>query len=192
CVSELIQTAKKGRRGTSGKRMQTVSGGQSQTETSGQSRTETGGQFLAETSGQSRTKTGRRERSGFGNALRIARTFAIVNVSWYFTCADSVSHALTMIRYSLTRFSPAALLQIPAGRPGTGTAGTPFALFALACGILLMLVYGILCERAERDETKPLPALPLAASFVMYLLLLVSIPLLAPAGTQGAFIYAQF
>ncbi|MBR0172811.1 MAG: MBOAT family protein [Lachnospiraceae bacterium] len=139
-----------------------------------------------------RTVSAKRERSGFGNALRIARTFAIVNVSWYFTCADSVSHALTMIRYSLTRFSPAAVLQIPAGRPGTGTAGTPFALFALACGILLMLVYGILGERAERDEEKPLPALPLAASFVMYLLLLVSIPLLAPAGEQGAFIYSQF
>lgn len=141
---------------------------------------------------RAQTESGKQAHGGFGDALRIARTFAIVNVSWYFTCADSVSHALTMIRYSLTRFSPAAVLQIPAGRPGTGTAGTPFALFALACGILLMLVYGILCERAERDEAKPLPALPLAASFAVCLLLLVSIPLLAPAGAQGAFIYAQF
>ena len=121
----------------------------------------------------------------------VLRTFALINFSWYFTCADSAEHALSMIRKSVTRFAPAELLTIEAGRAGTGTAYTPYALLTLAFGILLLFVVSYLQETGRLSEER-IAKIPLVLQYAAVLVLLFAIPVLAPVGNNGGFLYAQF
>lgn len=122
-------------------------------------------------------------------AVRIVRTFVLVNFGWFFFLADSFQDALHYIRLSATQFAPALLLQIPAGR--LGAAYTPYALMTIAAGLFLMLLVGIIRERGTAVMNQ-LTRLPLFVQVALGILLTLSIPLFAPMGVPGGFIYAQF
>lgn len=78
----------------------------------------------------------------------IIRTFVLVNISWFFDRADTVGQALHMMRLAVTRFAPAELLLIPAGKEGT--AFTPYALLILAVGCMILFIVSVLQERGIR------------------------------------------
>ena len=129
------------------------------------------------------------KESSAWHAVRVVRTFVLVNFGWFFFLADSFENALAYIRLSVTSFTPALLLRIPAGR--LGTAYTPYALWTLFASLLLMLLVGIIRERGV-PVMNTLTKLPLWAQVALGCALICAIPLFAPMGVPGGFIYAQF
>ena len=137
---------------------------------------------------QTKTRLGIRSESRGWRLFTILRTFALINLSWYFDCTASAREALRMIRLSLTRFSPAQFLSIPAG--GAGLRYTPWALLTLAVGVLIVFLVELLQEkgRLEREPER----MHWLVQTALILALIVSVPLLGPTSAARGFIYAQF
>lgn len=119
----------------------------------------------------------------------IARTFVIINISWYFDCAASFVQAFRMIKYSVTRFNPGELLTISSGK--LGTAYTPYALATLVIGCLILLTVSILKENGVKVRER-IAALPVPATALLSLVLIVLIPMFGPMAAARGFMYAQF
>ena len=121
-------------------------------------------------------------------AVRILRTFLLVNISWYFDMAVSLGAALTMMKNTFTGFSLAALSDGSLLRLGLDR--KDYAALALSCTVLLAVS---LLQENHVNIRDTLSAKPLAARWCVYLMLLFSIPLLGQITmTGGGFIYAQF
>ena len=121
-------------------------------------------------------------------AVRILRTFLLVNISWYFDMAESLEAALTMMKNTVTGFSLAALSDGSLLRLGLDR--KDYAALALSCTVLLAVS---LLQENHVNIRDTLSAKPLAARWCVYLMLLFSIPLLGQITmTGGGFIYAQF
>ena len=68
-----------------------------------------------------------------------------------------------MLRLAVTRFAPAELLLIPAGKEGT--AFTPYALLILAVGCMILFIVSVLQERGIRiRETLSRCSLPVTVA----------------------------
>ena len=119
----------------------------------------------------------------------VLRTFVLINISWYFDCADSFGTAMKMMKYSVTQFAPSQLLTISSGK--LGTAYTPTALAILGVGCVIMFVIGLIKEKGVNIPEK-FSELPLPAEFAVFLLLFICIPVCAPMGEARGFLYAQF
>ena len=130
-----------------------------------------------------------RDKAVWYQAFMMIRTFILINISWYFDCADSFGTAMRMIKYSVTRLDPAEFMSISSGK--LGTAYTPYALLTLILGCILLLTISILQERGVRIRER-LSALPLPVEFGLCFLLLICIPLFGPMAASRGFIYAQF
>lgn len=129
------------------------------------------------------------DRSKGWHLFMILRTFALMNLSWYFDCVTSLSQALKMIRYSVTRFDPSQFLTIAAGKLGTDF--TPYALCILAAGCMILFSVSFLQERG-RDPEKDVLKAPAALQILIFLLLLLAALALGPQSAGRGFIYAQF
>ena len=119
----------------------------------------------------------------------VLRTFILINISWYFDCADSFGTAMKMMKYSVTRFAPSQLLAISSGK--LGTAYTPTALAILGVGCFIMFVTGLIKEKGVNIPEK-FSELPPAAEFAVFALLFICIPICAPMAEARGFLYAQF
>ncbi len=118
----------------------------------------------------------------------ILRTFALIQLSWYFDCAASLKEAMHMIGLSLTHFAPAEFLAIPAA--GAGLRYTPYALLTLCVGVAIWFVVDLLQDKGKlQREPERMHWLVQTA---VILALIVSVPLLGPASAARGFIYAQF
>ncbi len=123
--------------------------------------------------------------------FQIARTFILVNISWFFDRADTVGQALAMMRNSVTRFTPAKLLDVPVG-PGGSTNFTAIALVIILFGTAVVFAFSLLRERGV-DVAAWIMQRPLAVKTAIYLVLLMMLPALGqPPAITGGFIYAQF
>ena len=144
--------------------------------------------LLGDFYGRAKTRLGIRSESRGWRLFMILRTFALINLSWYFDCTSSAREALRIIRLSLTRFSPAQFLSIPAG--GAGLRYTPWALLTLAVGVLIVFLVELLQEkgRLKREPER----MHWLVQTTLILALIVSIPLLGPTSAARGFIYAQF
>ncbi len=129
------------------------------------------------------------DKAGWYHGFMMLRTFILINISWYFDCADSFGQAMKMMRYSVTRFAPGELLEISSGK--LGTAYTPYALLTLALGCLALLIVSILREKGigvrEKIAARPVPAVA-----ALSLVLIVLIPMFGPMAAARGFLYAQF
>ena len=123
--------------------------------------------------------------------FQIARTFLLVNISWFFDRADTVGQALRMMKNTVTRWEPSALLSVPVGSGGTA-AYTALALGVLLTGCVHLFAVSFFQERG-RDVFAGLAARPPLVRLAVYGIILFAIPVLGqyPAST-GGFIYAQF
>lgn len=144
--------------------------------------------LLAGLYAKAKSRLGIRDDTKGWRLFTILRTFALMNLSWYFDCASSFGEAMQMIGWSLTRFQPAQLLTIAAGR--AGTAYTPYALLTLAAGTALLFAVEVLQERGTLGEVPERAPRVLRAAAL--LALVVSVPLLGPMSEARGFLYAQF
>ena len=130
-----------------------------------------------------------RDNSFGWRIFMMARTFALMNLSWYFDCVRTPGEALHMIRNSLTHFSPAQFLLISSGK--TGTAYTPTALAILCVCVLVIFCVSVLQERGLKIR-ETMSAWPMSAQYGLCFLLLLCTLCLSPMASGGGFIYAQF
>ncbi|MDO4804808.1 MAG: MBOAT family O-acyltransferase [Lachnospiraceae bacterium] len=131
-----------------------------------------------------------KDQVGF-HLFQVARTFALVNISWYFDRADTVGQAFAMMRNAVTHFSPAALLTIPVG-PGGSTNFTVVAIAIILFGTAVLFAVSLLRERGC-DVALRIMQMPAAARLAVYLVMLMALPALGqPPAITGGFIYAQF
>lgn len=120
--------------------------------------------------------------------FQILRTFVLVNIGWYFDMGISFTAALIMMKQTVTGFSfltltDGSLLQL-------GLSMADYAV--LIMGSMVIFVVSLLKEH-KISVRESLSKKPLIVRWGVYLLLMVSIPLLGQVTTgQGGFIYAQF
>jgi len=122
--------------------------------------------------------------------FQILRTFLLVNISWFFDRANSVSEACDMMKNALIHFNPAELLTIPMGESGTGFTPIGIGIVILASAILFTV--SVLQERGICIRSA-IAARPLVLRWAIYLFLVFALPVLGqPPSATGGFIYAQF
>lgn len=122
------------------------------------------------------------------HVIRIVRTFILVNISWYFDMAVSLSAAFAMMKSTVTGFSMAAL-----------TDGTLLTLgldkldyMILTVGCLVVFLISLLQERGIKIR-ESLGRKPLVIRWAVYGMLVFGIPMFGYVmTTTGGFIYAQF
>jgi len=120
---------------------------------------------------------------------KILLTQAFVLLTFSFYASDDLPQSLRVLRLVFTRFSPAALLSVPAGR--SGAAGAPGALLLIVAGTAAVVAVGCLKETGRVPE-HPEEALPEPVRFAAFVLLLVGIGILGCTAAPKGFIYAQF
>ena len=120
--------------------------------------------------------------------MRIIRTFFLVNISWYFDMALSLSAAVTMIKNTVLGFRISALydgtlLQLGLDR---------LDYIQLLIGVAVLFAVGILQEKGIRIRER-ISSYPLLIRWGIWMILLFSLPFFGyiTAG-KGGFIYAQF
>ena len=90
----------------------------------------------------------------------ILRTQFLFVIQSIFDCAVTVKGSFHLLKLTLTRFAPAQLLTIPAGREGAAFA--PWALLIIIAGTILVIAAGCIQEKGvdlrERIARLPLPA----------------------------------
>ena len=125
--------------------------------------------------------------------FRIARTFILVNISWFFDRAKDVPSALLMMKNTLTRFDPGQILDpgIEIGE-ASGTTYTIITLVVILGGCLLVFAVSLL-EEQGRKLPEIFEKQHWLVKSAVYLCLILALPALGqPSGEAGGFIYAQF
>ncbi|MEF9945609.1 MAG: MBOAT family O-acyltransferase [Lachnospiraceae bacterium] len=122
------------------------------------------------------------------HVVRILRTFLLVNISWYFDMAVSLSAAFTMMKNTVTGFTMKTLTD------GTlltlGLDKLDYAILAIGC--VTVFIISLLQENGV-EIRKSLGAKPLLVRWAVYLMLIFALPFLGFITTGGGgFIYAQF
>lgn len=122
--------------------------------------------------------------------FQIARTFLLVNISWFFDRADTVPQALAMMKNAVTCFHPEDLLKVHVGTAGTVYTVLALGILAAGCGVIFIVSF--LQENGMKIRAT-IAAKPWLVRWAVYLILLFSIPMLGqPPDSTGGFIYAQF
>ena len=131
------------------------------------------------------------EKSAGWQVFQILRTFLLVNISWFFDRADTVSQAFSMMKNSVTQWSPGKIQEIPIGQGGT-TDYTIYALAILALGVMVLFIFSFFEEKGINLFSRLMKA-PVLLRGAVYLGILLCLPIFSqyPALT-GGFIYAQF
>lgn len=128
------------------------------------------------------------ETSPLWKGFQIARTFVLVNISWYFDMAVSLGAAFAMMKstvvgFRLSTLTDGSLLQL-------GLGAEDFLILVVGC--LVVLAVSVLQERGVSIRSR-LAEAPLPLRWGIYLALIFSMAALGQIeGTEGGFIYAQF
>lgn len=129
------------------------------------------------------------DKSRGWHVFMVLRTFALMNLSWYFDCVDSLQTALKMIRYSVTQFDPSVFLTVSAGKQGA--AYTPVALVILLTGCVCLFAVSFLQEKGV-DFHRVIARQPVMIQVTVCFVLLMAALMLGPMSAGRGFIYAQF
>ncbi|MGN8920628.1 MBOAT family O-acyltransferase [Lachnospiraceae bacterium HCP28S3_F9] len=122
------------------------------------------------------------------HVIQILRTFLLVNISWYFDMAVSLSAAWAMMKSTVTGFTLQTLSD------GTimslGLDRLDYAILAMGC--LVVFLISVLQERGVKIR-ESLGQKPLILRWAVYGMLVFCIPMFGCVmDTAGGFIYAQF
>lgn len=119
----------------------------------------------------------------------IVRTFIIVNLRWFLDRSEDMKQGFRVLKLAFTRFSPAQLFLIPAGREGK--AFTLPALAIICAGCIIMLALGIIEEKGI-DIRSRINSLRFPVAAAICFLLFLMIGLFGCTAAPRGFIYAQF
>ena len=124
-------------------------------------------------------------KSGAWHVVQILRTFLLVNISWYFDMAVSLSAAFAMMKSTVTGFSltDGSLMML-------GLDKLDYMILAMGC--LVVFLISFLKERGIQIR-ESLGRKPLVIRWAVYGMLVFGIPMFGYVmTTTGGFIYAQF
>ena len=121
--------------------------------------------------------------------FQVARTFILVNISWYLDGAGSTHQALIMLRDSITKFR-IGVDMIDASSTWAGSAYAP--LIAALFGCLVVLIHSILRERKVDIRALLIEKPVILRCLVLFLLLMSLVVIGNKPLSQGGFIYANF
>ena len=127
-------------------------------------------------------------KSGAWHVVQILRTFLLVNISWYFDMAVSLSAAFAMMKSTVTGFSLATLTD--GSLMMLGLDKLDYMILAMGC--LVVFLISFLKERGIQIR-ESLGRKPLVIRWAVYGMLVFVIPMFGYVmTTTGGFIYAQF
>ena len=127
-------------------------------------------------------------KSGAWHVVQILRTFLLVNISWYFDMAVSLSAAFAMMKSTVTGFSLATLTD--GSLMMLGLDKLDYMILAMGC--LVVFLISFLKERGIQIR-ESLGRKPLVIRWAVYGMLVFGIPMFGYVmTTTGGFIYAQF
>lgn len=127
-------------------------------------------------------------KSGAWHVVQILRTFLLVNISWYFDMAVSLSAAFAMMKSTVTGFSLATLTD--GSLMMLGLDKLDYMILAMGC--LVVFLISFLKEKGIQIRAS-LGRKPLVIRWAVYGMLVFGIPMFGYVmTTTGGFIYAQF
>lgn len=127
-------------------------------------------------------------KSGAWHVVQILRTFLLVNISWYFDMAVSLSAAFAMMKSTVTGFSLATLTD--GSLMMLGLDKLDYMILAMGC--LVVFLISFLKEKGIQIR-ESLGRKPLVIRWAVYGMLVFGIPMFGYVmTTTGGFIYAQF
>lgn len=133
-------------------------------------------------------KLGINPKSKSWHLVQIVRTFLLVNISWYFDMAVSLTAAFSMMKSTVTGFTLTAFTDGSLMNLGLDT----FDYLVLLGGCLTVFIVSLLQERGVKIR-ESLSRKPLIVRWTVYGILVFAIPMFGyVAIATGGFIYAQF
>ena len=121
--------------------------------------------------------------------VQIIRTFILVNIGWFFDDAANLKESFVLMKNVFVNFSIKPLFD------GSVRAMMEFSsmdMLAIAVGIAALFIVGVINEKGI-DIRKSLAKKPLILRWAVYLMLVMSIPVLGYVSAEtGGFLYAQF
>ena len=121
--------------------------------------------------------------------FQIIRTFILVNIGWFFDDAANLKESFVLMKNVFVNFSIKPLFD------GSVRAMMEFSsmdMLAIAVGIAALFIVGVINEKGI-DIRKSLAKKPLILRWAVYLMLVMSIPVLGYVSAEtGGFLYAQF
>ena len=130
------------------------------------------------------------EKAPLWKGFQIARTFLLVNISWYFDRAAGVGEAFDMMRITLTSFRLSDFWNGSLMLESVDLVALRFVIVGFGC-ILLFLV-SLLQERGVKIR-EAITGRHVLIKYAVYLFLIFVLPALGqPPSAGGGFIYAQF
>lgn len=127
-------------------------------------------------------------KSSGWKAVQIIRTFLLVNISWYFDMAVSLTAALAMMKSTITGFTMNTLTD--GSLLTLGLDKLDFMI--LAAGCMVVFIVSVIQERGIQIRVS-LGHKPLVIRWALYGMLVFGIPMFGYVMTTvGGFIYAQF
>ena len=127
-------------------------------------------------------------KSGAWHVVQILRTFLLVNISWYFDMAVSLSAAFAMMKSTVAGFSLATLTD--GSLMMLGLDKLDYMILAMGC--LVAFLISFLKEKGIQIR-ESLGRKPLVIRWAVYGMLVFGIPMFGYVmTTTGGFIYAQF
>ncbi|MGF0031896.1 MBOAT family O-acyltransferase [Bariatricus sp. SGI.154] len=127
-------------------------------------------------------------KSSGWRVVQIVRTFVLVNISWYFDMAVSLSAAWMMMKTTVTGFTMSTLTD--GSLMTLGLDQLDYTILAAGCVVVFLI--SLLQERGVRIR-ESLGEKPLVLRWAVYGMLVFAIPMFGYVMiTTGGFIYAQF
>lgn len=121
--------------------------------------------------------------------FQIIRTFILVNIGWFFDDAANLKESFVLMKNVFVNFSIKPLFDVSV------RAMMEFSsmdMLAIAVGIAALFIVGVINEKGI-DIRKSLAKKPLILRWAVYLMLVMSIPVLGYVSAEtGGFLYAQF
>ena len=121
--------------------------------------------------------------------FQIIRTFILVNIGWFFDDAANLKESFVLMKNVFVNFSIKPLFD------GSVRAMMEFSsmdMLAIAVGMAALFIVGVINEKGI-DIRKSLAKKPLILRWAVYLMLVMSIPVLGYVSAEtGGFLYAQF
>lgn len=130
------------------------------------------------------------DKSNKWRIVQIIRTFILVNISWFFDRADTITQAFIMMKNAFTKWKPSQIMTIEISTSGIKYTIMSLAIVFIGCAIVFAVSF---CQEKGMHVRESISKRPMIVRWGLYVVMIISLSALGVTPRlSGGFIYAQF
>ena len=130
------------------------------------------------------------DKSNKWRIVQTIRTFILVNISWFFDRADTITQAFIMMKNAFTKWKPSQIMTIEISTSGIKYTIMSLAIVFIGCAIVFAVSF---CQEKGMHVRESISKRPMIVRWGLYVVMIISLSALGVTPRlSGGFIYAQF